>query len=66
MPKDLELNQLKKQEFHRFAVAYGLSIPAYEGAKARLPGQVTNSQVPEIGVHIVSPPPNYEDGKDYD
>lgn len=40
MPKDLETNGINPSEFHRFAVAYGLSIPLGEQPEIRLPSEM--------------------------
>ncbi|MCU0549775.1 MAG: hypothetical protein MUC48_10555 [Leptolyngbya sp. Prado105] len=40
LPKDLETNGISDREFHRFAVAYGLSIPDGEQPQIRLPSQM--------------------------
>jgi hypothetical protein len=39
-PKDLETNGIRDGEFHRFAVAYGLSIPTGEQPEIRLPKEM--------------------------
>ena len=39
-PKDLETNGIHSREFHRFAVAYGLSIPTGEQPEVRLPSEM--------------------------
>jgi hypothetical protein len=39
-PKDLETNGISDREFHRFAVAYGLSIPTGEQPEVRLPSEM--------------------------
>lgn len=39
-PKDLETNGMSRREFHRFAVAYGLSIPEGDQPEIRLPSQM--------------------------
>ncbi len=39
-PKDLETNGISNREFHRFAVAYGLSIPTGEQPEIRLPSEM--------------------------
>ena len=39
-PDDLEFNNIPKKYYHRFAIAYGLSIPIGEGPEIKLPSQV--------------------------
>jgi hypothetical protein len=38
-PKDLDMGHISDQEFRRFAIAYGLSIPFGEGPHIGLPSQ---------------------------
>ena len=42
-PVDLSMNGLSPKEFHRFAVAYGLCIPGWEGPEIRLPSEVESN-----------------------
>jgi hypothetical protein len=44
VPDDLTTNGLPPEEFHRFAVAYGLCIPEWEGPEIRLPSQVESRE----------------------
>ncbi|HBB34319.1 MAG TPA: hypothetical protein DDZ80_23035 [Cyanobacteria bacterium UBA8803] len=62
-PKDLSLNGLNPVEFHRFAVAYGLSIPKDEGAEFRLPSEMAKAE-PQALPNYGSEPNRYEDSKD--
>jgi regulator of replication initiation timing len=39
-PKDLETNGIRSHDFHRFAVAYGLSIPDGDQPEIRLPSEM--------------------------
>jgi hypothetical protein len=39
VPNDLEMNEIEETHFHRFAVAYGLSIPDYEVLNSKLPSK---------------------------
>jgi uncharacterized coiled-coil DUF342 family protein len=62
LPKDLETNGIEHHEFHRFAVAYGLSIPEGEQPEIRLPSVMeqtkptfSNKEDP------MGKPPRYED-----
>ncbi len=55
IPKDLTMNGLTLQEFHRFSVAYGLSIPAGEAPEVRLPSVMANVKPQEL-----EPPPSRE------
>jgi len=61
-PSDLEMNGLHDGEFHRFAIAYGLSIPVGEGAEVGLPSEFDKAAPSrrKRPVHGVS----YEDSKD--
>jgi predicted nucleic acid-binding Zn-ribbon protein len=63
-PKDLSLNGLNLEVFHRFAVAYGLSIPEWEAAEVRLPSVMVNADLEDL------PQPQrrvrYEDTRDSD
>jgi len=61
-PEDLTMNGLNPREFHRFAVAYGLCIPAWEGPEIRLPSQVeaNAASIPRRTQSV----PAYEDTKD--
>jgi hypothetical protein len=47
-PKDLSMNGLNLEVFHRFAVAYGLSIPKWEAAEVRLPSVMANADLEEL------------------
>jgi hypothetical protein len=62
VPSDLTMNGLAANEFHRFAVAYGLCIPAWEGPEIRLPSEVEADEQPTFpGSNGI---PRYEDTKD--
>lgn len=63
-PKDLSMNGLTSDEFHRFAVAYGLSIPAGEAPKVRLPSLMENIEPELPGSTPWSGPERYEDTRD--
>ncbi|BAU09776.1 hypothetical protein LEP3755_02510 [Leptolyngbya sp. NIES-3755] len=43
-PKDLDTNGIEQQEFYRFAVAYGLSIPVGEQPEIRLPSEMERNR----------------------
>jgi hypothetical protein len=61
-PKDLSVNGLDPQEFNRFAVAYGLCIPSWEGPKIQLPSQI---EINEQTLHQAQPEPvSYEETRD--
>lgn len=49
VPNDLEMNKIEETHFHRFSVAYGLSIPDYDLPDSELP-----SNCP---IHIPPSPP---------
>jgi hypothetical protein len=56
------MNGLGSKEFHRFAVAYGLCIPGWEGPEIRLPSEVesnANATLRRPGYET-----NHEDMKD--
>ena len=38
-PPDLDMGTVPRSEYHRFLIAYGLSVPAGEGPELKLPGQ---------------------------
>lgn len=61
-PKDLETNGISQQEFHRFAVAYGLSIPEGEQPEIRLPSMMEQTK-PTLSKteDPMGKPPKYED-----
>ncbi|WP_017326418.1 hypothetical protein [Synechococcus sp. PCC 7336] len=62
VPNTLSMNGLDADDFHRFAVAYGLSIPTWEGPEIRLPSQVeANYTLTPKELNQVTP---YEDTKD--
>jgi hypothetical protein len=48
VPGDLSMNGLAPEEFHRFAVAYGLCIPGWEGPEIRLPSEVESNAEPTL------------------
>lgn len=62
VPDDLTTNGLAPEEFHRFAVAYGLCIPEWEGPEIRLPSQVEANKRPVS--RRSSRVPRYEDTRD--
>lgn len=61
-PKDLDTNGIDPQEFYRFAVAYGLSIPQGEQPETRLPSEVEQNK-PKLHKEedSLGKPPRYED-----
>lgn len=63
-PKDLRMHPLSQQEYYRFAVAYGLSLPAYEGAQVRLPSEVADNQPHRMKVRYAARQTSYMDTKD--
>ena len=60
-PKDLETNGISKHEFHRFAVAYGLSIPEGEQPELRLPKEMERIKPKTFKLNDSGQPPSYED-----
>jgi hypothetical protein len=61
-PQDLETNGIDDHEFHRFAVAYGLSIPEGEQPEIRLPSVIEQTK-PTLSKEEdpMGKPPRYED-----
>ena len=60
-PKDLETNGIRKHEFYRFAVAYGLSIPEGEQPKLMLPSEMERIKPKAFEPDDSGQPPSYED-----
>lgn len=60
-PQDLEMNGLKQQEFYRFAVAYGLSIPVGEQPAVRLPSTMASIRSAPQKPAPDLEPPRYDD-----
>lgn len=63
-PKDLFMNGLGSQEFHRFAVAYGLSIPEGDCPEFRLPSEMNKAEPQTLKNTISSERLRYEDTRD--
>ncbi len=63
-PSDVWMGGLPSSEFHRFAVAYGLSIGAGQGPEVRLPYQM--SQLPPATILLPDEKSTYEETKDSD
>ncbi|HTL90157.1 MAG TPA: hypothetical protein VL134_12215 [Leptolyngbya sp.] len=62
IPKDLETNGIDQREFHRFAVAYGLSIPPGEQPDVRLPSEMEPIQpTSSMQKDPLGKPPSYEE-----
>ena len=64
IPKDISMCGLSSQEFHRFAVAYGLSIPEGDCPEVRLPSEMENVDSQIIKTTISSERLRYEDIRD--
>ena len=47
-PSDLEMKGLDDDEFRRFAIAYGLSVPYGEGPEIGLPSQFPKVERPKM------------------
>jgi HPt (histidine-containing phosphotransfer) domain-containing protein len=62
VPDNLSMNGLASKEFHRFAVAYGLCIPGWEGPEIRLPSEVESNA--EATLRRPRYETNHEDMKD--
>ncbi|NET36000.1 MAG: hypothetical protein F6K19_28895 [Cyanothece sp. SIO1E1] len=62
VPRELLMNGINRCEFHRFAVAYGLSIPHWEGAIIRLPSQLEVDSPPTQPT--IESATKYEDTRD--
>ena len=60
-PSDLDMNGLPSESFHRFAIAYGLSVPFGEGPEVRLPSELEQIEQREPRPLDVTP---YSDSKD--
>ncbi|NEQ99489.1 MAG: hypothetical protein F6K30_22755 [Cyanothece sp. SIO2G6] len=62
-PKNLAIHGIDPNHFNRFAVAYGLCIPEWEGPTIRLPSQVPpNDATP--ATDFGTPPPKHDMGFD--
>ena len=46
-PSDLGLNGVAKEDYHRFAIAYGLSVPYGEGPDTALPSKMSPVEIQE-------------------
>ena len=46
LPSDFDMSGIDEAHFHRFAIAYGLSIPDYQAQKFNLPRQFPNHNPP--------------------
>ncbi|GAB4200544.1 MAG: hypothetical protein Fur006_52120 [Coleofasciculaceae cyanobacterium] len=64
IPKDFSMNGLSSQDFHRFAVAYGLSIPEGDCPEIRLPSEMDKADSQTIKTTISSERLRYEDTRD--
>jgi hypothetical protein len=61
-PADLAMSNVQDDEFRRFAISYGLSIPFGGGPEVGLPSQFSEAEPPK---HWKSPGViDYADGKD--
>lgn len=60
-PNDLETNGISSREFHRFAVAYGLSIPDGDQPEIRLPSEMERIRPSVVEQDHSGRPPSYED-----
>lgn len=49
VPSDLNMSGLEGHHFHRFSIAYGLSIPDYDAPKFTLPTQIRDIPPPPEG-----------------
>jgi predicted nucleic acid-binding Zn-ribbon protein len=63
-PKDLSMSGLNTKEFHRFAVAYGLSIPDGGCPDVRLPSEMEKAEPQQLGNTSNSSRLRYEDSRD--
>jgi hypothetical protein len=48
-PKEFSMRGIEEKQFHRFSVAYGLSIPDYQAPEFRLPRQFREPPPPPVG-----------------
>lgn len=46
VPNDFDMGTVDPQQFHRFAIAYGLSVPFGERPELRLPSQIQRPEPP--------------------
>ena len=46
LPSDFDMSGIDEAHFHRFAIAYGLSIPDYQAQRFNLPRQFPNHNPP--------------------
>ena len=47
-PADLNMNGLDPNEYLRFVIAYGLSIPLGEGPDTNLPSKIADAERPQV------------------
>lgn len=60
-PANLDLRSVPPTEYHRFLIAFGLSVPFGEGPEFRLPSRFEDVERPKVRESNV---PNYQDHKD--
>jgi hypothetical protein len=63
-PKDLSMSGLNSKEFHRFAVAYGLSIPKGDCSDVRLPSEMVKAESQRLRTTSGTERIRYEDTRD--
>lgn len=61
VPDDLSMSGLDGEHFHRFSIAYGLSIPDYDAPEFQLPNQISNVSPLPVGPRWV-PETAHDDG----
>jgi hypothetical protein len=49
VPSDFSMSGLESKHFHRFSIAYGLSLPDYDAPEFKLPTQIAKAPSPPIG-----------------
>lgn len=59
-PQELNLQSIKPRDYHRFLVAFGLSVPFGEGPEFRLPSQFEKIDLPKAVSKCL---PDYADQK---
>jgi hypothetical protein len=59
LPDDFEIGDLDRRQFHRFAVACGLSVPFGERPEVKLPSQLRRPDLPSV--RPVTPVGVYDD-----
>ena len=59
-PADLDLRSIAAEDYHRFLIAFGLSVPFGEGPEVRLPSRFDDVEIKKPRATGI---PDYEDHK---